>query len=251
MYQNPGQTTYINPVGIHTPAVDAYGRPVLVTMNYEQRMAYAHDLRRQQKEYTLKRLQENYPTKFAIIYSIAMIIIGIAAFSLQIVLITNNGALKEVGHGIWGGAYCIYLAVLSLLMIKFRKYCLLILATISHAFGFMIIIMSLVAINGIGFTSYTQRYSRSKGYVTEANTKMIPVTSVMIGLGVVAFILCIVFLILMIKTMNRPPRAIYNQGGTVYPNNLAMPYNMNPVVSYQNNYPPTYNNFDPPPYQKV
>ena len=119
MYQP--QTGYANVAP--QPMVDVYGRPV---MSYEQRIAYTQELTRERNEYIEKRLKENYPTKFVIIYSAIMILISIVEIALQIVLITNNGGLYYVGHGIWGGVLVLALPIIALLLSKnllsFIKY---------------------------------------------------------------------------------------------------------------------------------
>lgn len=93
----------------------AYGNP-MIPMSYEQQMAYAHDLRRQQREYIEKRLKENYPTKFAIVYSIILIFHSIAQIILHIVLAIFNGAFYYIYHGIWGGLVLLIVPLFVLIL---------------------------------------------------------------------------------------------------------------------------------------
>ena len=105
---------------------------------------------------------------------------------------------------------------------------------ISHFFGIIIIIAALVLINFIGLLENTSPFG-----LKDSSKKMIPVTGVMIGLGGVAFISCISFLVMIFVSIGRQPRTI--QGANIYPNNLTASQNMNMIGSYQNNYAPAYN----------
>ncbi|CAF1024193.1 unnamed protein product [Brachionus calyciflorus] len=228
-------TSLTNQPGIQGPTYDAYGRPIIVNMTYEQKMDLVHDARRQHKEYVQKRLEENYPKIFAIVYSVIMILIGITSIVLQAILIHNEGILYYVGHGIWGGCICIFLAVLSLLLIKYPKNSLLVCTTVSHGFGMILVLSALSTVNAVGlvldiFDIFSSFSNDTRG-----------ITGAMIGLGIVAFIACIVFLIMICVTTGRSSRAVRNQGGLVYPNNSTTNQNLNTVTSSQMNYAPAYN----------
>lgn len=95
---------------------NGYGQPqvMLQPMSYEQQMMYNRQMVGQQKEYIERRLKESFPKAYAIIHSIILILIGLAQSALQIVLIINKGAIYYVGNGIWGGCFCIFLAIMNL-----------------------------------------------------------------------------------------------------------------------------------------
>lgn len=59
--------------------------------------------------------KDDYPTIFTLIYSILMIIIGLALFILQVLLLTNSDYLANVSIGIWIGIYFIFSVVPGLI----------------------------------------------------------------------------------------------------------------------------------------
>ncbi|CAF0821502.1 unnamed protein product [Brachionus calyciflorus] len=219
MYQDSSMT----PVGLPYAGYDRYGRPILAPLSYEQRISMAREMRQQQKEYIQKRIQENFPSKFSVIYGVCMIIIGLAEIALQIVLIFFKGALYFVGHGIWGGSFCLLLALAAILLVKRRKYGWYQFSYISHAFGIMILCISLALLNGLSFVYYAPSYSKiTKTTTIEANVEMIPITAVMTGIGVIGFILCLIYFIVIYVKTRRPKYLINQNAATIYPQNLAM-----------------------------
>ena len=92
--------------------VPRYGNP----MSYEQQVNMFQSLNAQRKEHIQKRLKENYPIKFVIVYSILIILISIAEIGMHIMLIVFNGAFFYIYHGIWGGCLILVIPLLSLLL---------------------------------------------------------------------------------------------------------------------------------------
>lgn len=100
-------------------------------------------------------------------------------------------------------------------------------------------------LSGISFIEYSETYSiATKQTYTKANTDMIPVTAVMLSLALIIFILFFVFWLVISKSLKLSREVINYNGGTVYPNNLAMnpngvfyPQNLQANNSYLNNYP--------------
>ncbi|CAF0938655.1 unnamed protein product [Brachionus calyciflorus] len=204
---------------------DQYGNPVYTIhpQAYQMNLAFRQEIVRQQREHAIKMVEENYPNKFALIYACLIIFIGVSLIVLQIVSIVNNGALAYVGSGIWGGFLCIFLGVLALSLIKWKNYCLIIVAFVAHITSIAILIASLIMINSMGLAFYGfSIYNFNKG--------MMPVNIVMLVLGVISFVLCLSFLIMMCKIdINRRPAVSYQPGVTVYPNNMQ-----NPVLNQYN-----------------
>lgn len=85
-------------------------------MPYGQQVNMAQNLRVQQKELIEKRLKENYPKKFIIVYSLIITLISIAEIVLHVLLIIYKGAFYGIYHGIWGGCLMLVIPLLSLLL---------------------------------------------------------------------------------------------------------------------------------------
>ena len=120
-YQNTGMPQGGYPYGGMPQGGTGYpqmGYPMPM-MNYEQMMNYRQEMIRQQREYIIKRLEENYPVKYAIVHSTVLIIFGIVSIVLQILLIVGNGYMYDVGAGIIAGVIYIGLACLPLALSKF------------------------------------------------------------------------------------------------------------------------------------
>ena len=110
-----------NIYGNQPATMNGYSQPIIMTMpmlTYEQQMAYTEDMMRQQREYVQKKLEEKYPSKFAKIYALIMIFIAIVEIALNIVSIVFDGGYAYVGHGIWGGAFLVVLALLAISLSK-------------------------------------------------------------------------------------------------------------------------------------
>ena len=59
------------------------------------------------REILMKKLQTNFPIITAILFGSAFLIIGLAAISLQIVLIVNTAYNYGICNGIWGGFFAL------------------------------------------------------------------------------------------------------------------------------------------------
>lgn len=59
------------------------------------------------REILMKKLQTNFPIITVILFGSAFLIIGLAAISLQIVLIVNAAYNYGIGNGIWGGFFAL------------------------------------------------------------------------------------------------------------------------------------------------
>ncbi|CAF0888421.1 unnamed protein product [Brachionus calyciflorus] len=175
MNQNTYPTMFTNQSAVQGPAYDAYGRPILVTMSNEQRMTHARNIRKQHKKYVQKRLEENYPKIFAIVYSIIMILIGLSSIALQIFSSVSRDELPFECHVILSGYICIFLAVLGLLLIRYPEYSLLVCTIVSHGFGILVLLV-LTIVNVVEFPTIPRM-----------------ILIIKLGLGVLALFACIVF----------------------------------------------------------
>ena len=86
---------------------------IVPVYSYEQQMQIRQQLFQQQREFIARRLKENFPTKFVIIYVIVMCLIGIAAIGLQIGMFVVRSVNYYIAGGFWGGAACFGLALLA------------------------------------------------------------------------------------------------------------------------------------------
>ncbi|RNA15383.1 hypothetical protein BpHYR1_033808 [Brachionus plicatilis] len=167
----------------------------------QMNIASSSDLARQQRELTVKKVKENYPSKFALVYSCLIILVGIAQIALQIVTIVNNGALARIGSGIWGGIFCITLGVLALSLIKWKNYCLIISTYVFHTCSIVVLIFAFLVINAISLYFY---------YIFEYNKNMLPITVIMLILGLIAVVLSASYLVMMCKIGTNEHRRILN-----------------------------------------
>lgn len=67
------------------------------------------------KDYFEAQLKEKYPVRYAIFHAVVLILSSILSIVLQIILIAQNGALYEVGTGIWCGCIGIFTLVFVIL----------------------------------------------------------------------------------------------------------------------------------------
>ena len=221
------------PAGFYNGAYPAYpAQPYvyLPAMTYEQQMAYRQQMLVQQREFINRRLKENFPTKYVLLHSVSLILIGLAAIGLQIALIVLRSTNYYVGQGIWAGLVCILLAGLSLLLIKKRTYGYFIASIICTSFGLMVIFGGLIIANIIGINSFSCSFSSNR-----CDNSYTGLNIAMIVLGVLAFILCIAYFIaLPISIQACVNRSRYstsynqqvgynNNGAAFHPQNLSAP----------------------------
>ena len=86
-------------------------------MTYEENLILRREIIQHQKEYITRRLKENFPLLYIVVFLSCSILIGAIQIILQIILIVNKSPLYYIGHGIWGGFFTI---MIGLLCIKFR-----------------------------------------------------------------------------------------------------------------------------------
>jgi hypothetical protein len=72
---------------------------------YEQQVEQRSNLIAQRNEYFEKQLRENLPTAFLIIYSFALVLLGIASIVFQIICIINDAEMSSLYSGFWAGCY--------------------------------------------------------------------------------------------------------------------------------------------------
>lgn len=161
--------------------------------NFQANRPNLKEYRLNQQEIIRRVIKEKYPSKFAIIYSVILLLIGFVLISLEIVSIINNGILA-IGSGIWGGLVCIVLGISALSVVKWNNYSSLLFALIVHIASISILITGLVMINAMGIGFY---YSGSA--FNQANKRMIPINFVLIILGIIAIIFSIIFLAIICK----------------------------------------------------
>ena len=126
--------------------------------------------------------------------------------------------------------------------VKYRKRNLFAVSLLIQSFGMAIILASLVLLNGLSFVYYQPSYSKStKTYNVEGNREMMPISGVMLGLGIIASVLCLVFLIMMCRITKR-------QTNIINYSNAPPVYTPNPIAAF-NNYP--LNSTLPPPYSSI
>ena len=159
---------------------------------YQLSMYINNEFENQKREFTIRTFSENYPTKFALFYSFLTIVIGLAEIALQIFSILYQGAFYYIGSGIWAGIYCVLLGLLALSLIKWKNYTLIYLNFFANAF-ISLVFTALIAINGIGIPYYFSDYFyplSKENFIT---------TISMLVLGVMATILCILYLVILSK----------------------------------------------------
>ncbi|RNA02157.1 hypothetical protein BpHYR1_003405 [Brachionus plicatilis] len=216
MNQNPGAIP---------PA--AYGN-TMIPLNYEQRLVYGHDLRKQQKEFVEKKLREEYPAKFVIVYSIIMTLISIGLIVLHIILIVFNGAYFYIYHGIWGGLVSLVIPLMASLLIKFPKYPFYLATFIISILINTLVILAVIMISGFSLMEYEEQVSRYASSTSNVNKDMLPVTAVMLALAIIQFILHFVYITVVGRIFRKPRATVNYNGGTIYPNNIAA----NPSATY-------------------
>lgn len=108
--------TFYQPDNV-TVSYDASGQQV---MTAAQRKEYIKKLKSQRREFTEKRLRENFPLFTVYVIVIAHALIGLASIVIQIVLMVNYTPKSGTASGIINGIFCIACAVFTFLLGNFQ-----------------------------------------------------------------------------------------------------------------------------------
>jgi hypothetical protein len=76
----------------------------------------------QYNAYIKNELEKNFPLRYVIAHSVAMILLNVSLIILEIVAIKKNAALSDLGLAIWVGIYNLFTVFLVLLTSKFNLY---------------------------------------------------------------------------------------------------------------------------------
>ena len=74
----------------------------------------------QYNAYIKNELEKNFPLRYVIAHSVAMILLNVSLIILEIVAIKKNAALSDLGLAIWVGIYNLFTVFLVLLTSKFN-----------------------------------------------------------------------------------------------------------------------------------
>ncbi|RNA39471.1 hypothetical protein BpHYR1_042336 [Brachionus plicatilis] len=217
MYPNPAQVND----GMTYPTVPSINTNIPL-MSPEQQNHYVNEMKQQERAYFEKRIKEEYPVKYPIVYSAILVFNSISLIALHVILIIFKGAFHYVYHGIWGGVLTILLTVLILLPIKIHNVYVYMAAIFGTVFIGMFISMGVLLASAISFMDYGSDYASE-----EANKDMIPVSAVMIALSAVSVILSVVNFFLIKKIAKRPKVNMVGHTGIMVQQNV-------PAYSQQN-----------------
>ena len=189
---------------------------------YERMMIQRQNLRQQEREYQQKILEERYPVKFVVANSIIIVLLSIAAFVIQIMMILNKSLVYSFGTGIWIGVILLVIAFLAVAISKFvllffrfnnlwnflvkvRNTCLFRTTVCLHLIGFFGAGAGLALLNIYAYYWYT-----SLDYTYNF---------VMIGLGIAVSIPLLIYFIVMQYVVNG---RCGNTNRQMYPDTFGM-----------------------------
>lgn len=180
---------------IHNFGFETYERDnyhTVMSNSYQLPMHIINEFENQNKQFTIQAFTENYPNKFAILYSFVIILIGSAEITLQIFSILYRGSFYYIAPGIWAGTYCILLGILALFLVKWKNLILIYLNFFANTF-ISLVFTSLITINGLGISYYFD----DNPY--PLNKENFIITISILVLGVMATIMCILYLVVLCK----------------------------------------------------
>lgn len=88
----------------------------------------------------------------------------------------------------------------------------------------VLVTLAIILISAFSLSDYETTYSRytKKTSSPKANRDMLPVTAIMLALAIIAFFLPFVYTIVVGRIFAKPRATVNYNGGTLYPNNVAI-----------------------------